>query len=122
MPEKSNLSSHQRIKYNIRKKVMGTSDRPRFTVFRSLNNIYVQLVDDINGKTLLTVSSVSKDVKTSLKDKISKIEKSKIIGKKLAEKAKENNITKVVFDRNGYLYHGRVKAIADAAREAGLEF
>jgi large subunit ribosomal protein L18 len=122
MPVKSNLSSHQRIKYNIRKKVMGTSDRPRFTVFRSLNNIYVQLVDDINGKTLLTVSSVSKDVKTSLKDKISKIEKSKIIGKKLAEKAKENNITKVVFDRNGYLYHGRVKAIADAAREAGLEF
>jgi large subunit ribosomal protein L18 len=80
------------------------------------------LVDDINGKTLFTVSTISKDVKDSLKEKASKTEKSKIIGKKLAEKALENNIKKVVFDRNGYLYHGRVKAIADAAREAGLEF
>ncbi|HEY3251146.1 MAG TPA: 50S ribosomal protein L18 [Ignavibacteria bacterium] len=122
MPLRSNLSSHQRIKYNIRKKVVGTATRPRFTVFRSLNNIYAQLVDDINGKTLFTVSTISKDVKDSLKEKASKTEKSKIIGKKLAEKALENNIKKVVFDRNGYLYHGRVKAIADAAREAGLEF
>ena len=122
MPVKSNLSPHKKIKYHIRKKVVGTASAPRLTVFRSLNNIYAQLIDDINGKTLLTISSITKDVKSALKEKISKTEKSKIIGKKLAEKALENNIKKVVFDRNGYLYHGRVKAIADAAREAGLEF
>ena len=122
MPVRSNLSSKQRIKYGIRKKVTGTASRPRFTVFRSLNNVYAQLIDDINGKTILSVSTISKGVKETLGAKISKTEKSKMIGKKLAEKALENNITKVVFDRNGYLYHGRVKAIADAAREAGLRF
>ena len=122
MPVRSNLSSRSRIKYSIRKKVLGTAAVPRLTVFRSLNNIYVQLVDDKSGKTLLTVSTISKDVKGMLIEKKSKTEKSKIIGKKLAELAQQKNIKKVVFDRNGYLYHGRVKAIADAAREAGLEF
>jgi large subunit ribosomal protein L18 len=122
MPVRSNLSTRKKIKYRIRKKAIGTESVPRFTVFRSLNNIYAQLVDDINKRTILTVSTVNKDVKGMLKEKISKTEKSKIIGKKLAEIAKEKNIKKVVFDRNGYLYHGRVKAIADAAREAGLEF
>jgi len=122
MPVRSNLSSHQRIKYSIRKKVLGTPERPRFTVFRSLNNISVQFIDDLNGKTILSVSTNSKDVKGVLTEKISKTEKSKIIGKKAAEKALEMNIKNVVFDRNGYLYHGRVKAIADAARAAGLKF
>jgi large subunit ribosomal protein L18 len=122
MPVRSNLSSHQKIKYSIRKKVIGTPERPRFTIFRSLNNVSVQLIDDLNGKTILSVSTNSKDVKLLLREKISKTEKGKIIGKKAAEKALEMNIKKVVFDRNGYLYHGRVKAIADAARAAGLEF
>jgi len=122
MPVRSNLPSRQRIKYRIRKKVQGTATVPRFTVFRSLNNIYAQLVDDVNGKTLLTVSTISKEVKSILKEKISKTEESKIIGQKLAEIAHGKNIKKVVFDRNGYLYHGRVKAIAEAARKAGLEF
>ncbi len=122
MPVRANLSSRKRIKYRIRKKVLGTASRPRFTVFRSLNNIYAQLVDDVNGKTLFTVSTISKEVKGLLKDKKSKTEESKQVGKKLAEMAIERNIKKVVFDRNGYLYHGRIKAIADSAREAGLEF
>lgn len=122
MPVRSNLTSHQKIKYGIRKKVIGTSERPRFNVFRSLNNISVQFIDDINGKTILSVSTTSKDVKGVIESKVSKTEKSKIIGKKAAEKALAMNIKKVVFDRNGYLYHGRVKAIADAARAAGLEF
>ena|SRR3990172_8453667 len=122
MPVRANLSSRKRIKYRIRKKVLGTASRPRFTVFRSLNNIYAQLVDDVNGKTLFTVSTISKEVKGLLKDKKSKTEESKQVGKKLAEMAIERNIKKVVFDRNGYLFHGRIKAIADSAREAGLEF
>jgi large subunit ribosomal protein L18 len=122
MPIRSNLSSKQRIKYGIRKKVIGTPDRPRFTVFRSLNNLYAQLIDDINGKTILSVSSISKDLKATLSEKSSKTAKSKLVGQRLAEKALEQNIKKVVFDRNGYLYHGRVKAVADAARQAGLEF
>ena len=122
MPVRANLTSHKRIKYSIRKKVIGTPERPRFTVYRSLNNISVQFIDDLNGKTILSVSTNSKDVKSLQKEKISKTERSKLIGKKAAEKALEMNIKKVVFDRNGYLYHGRVKAIADAARAAGLEF
>ena len=122
MPVRANLSSKNRIKYRIRKKVIGTTERPRLTVFRSMNNIYAQLVDDVNGKTLLSVSSISKELKSAYTDKKTKTEDSKLVGKKLAELAIEQKIKKVVFDRNGYLYHGRVKAIADAAREAGLEF
>lgn len=122
MPIRSNLTSRNRIKYRIKKRIKGTSSVPRFTVYRSLNNIYAQFVDDISGKTLLTVSTISKDMKQVLKEKKSKTEESRIIGQKVAEIAKEKNIKRVVFDRNGYLYHGRVKAIADAAREAGLEF
>jgi large subunit ribosomal protein L18 len=122
MPVRSNLSSHQRIKYRLRKRIKGTAERPRFTVYRSLNNISVQLIDDISGKTIFSVSTTSKDVKATLTDKVSKIEKSKIVGKTAAEKALSMNIKSVIFDRNGYLYHGRVKAIAEAARAAGLEF
>lgn len=122
MPVRTKLSSHKRIKYRIRKKVFGTPERPRFTVFRSTKNIYVQLVDDLNGKTLISVSTLSKTLKDQFADKKSKTDVSKVVGKKLAEMAIEKNIKKAVFDRNGYLFHGRVKAIADAAREAGLEF
>lgn len=122
MSVQNNLTSREKIKYRIRKRIKGTQQRPRLVVFRSLNNIYAQMIDDISGKTICSISNISKEVKGSSKDKASKLEKSKLVGKKIAEKAQELNIKKVVFDRNGYLYHGRVKAVADAAREAGLEF
>ena len=108
-----------RIKKRIRKVIHGTPDRPRMTVFRSNKEIYVQLIDDLANKTLLATSSQSDDISSQ---KITKIEKAKLVGKHIAEKAKEAGITSVVFDRNGYLYHGRVKALADAARENGLSF
>ena len=98
----------------VRKKVTGSSDRPRLVVFRSLKHIYAQLVDDVSGKTLLTVSDSKLEGKKS--------EKSAEVGKLLAARAKEAGVTSVVFDRAGYQYHGRVKAVADGAREGGLEF
>lgn len=107
-----------RIKTSIRRTVHGTAERPRLTVFRSNKDIYAQLVDDEQGHTLVSLSS--------LKDKgahgASGLEQAKLVGKALAEKAKSAGIERVVFDRNGYLYHGRVKALADAAREGGLNF
>jgi large subunit ribosomal protein L18 len=109
----------QRIKMRIRKVVAGTADRPRLTVYRSTKEIYVQLIDDNIGKTLLSASSKTKDVAGQ---KGTKTEKAVLVGKLIAEKALEQNIGLVVFDRNGYLYHGRVKALADAAREGGLKF
>lgn len=117
----SKLSSRERIKFRIRKRIVGTSDKPRLVVFRSLANIYAALVDDINNQTIFAVSSLSKEVSGS-KEKLHKKDKSKIVGKILAAKAKEKSIHKVVFDRNGYLYHGRVKSLADGAREGGLDF
>src|ERR1041385_1494273 len=99
----------------VRKKVTGTADRPRLVIFRSLKHIAAQLVDDVAGRTLMTVSS-------NEEDKGKKTEKSLAVGKRIASRAKEAGITKVVFDRAGYKYHGRVKAVADGAREAGLEF
>jgi large subunit ribosomal protein L18 len=111
-----------RIKAKIRKKVRGTQERPRLVVFRSLKHIYAQLIDDVNYNTLLSVSSLNKDIFEKLKDSKDNIEKSKIIGKIVAEKALAQNCSKVVFDRNGYIYHGRVKALADGAREGGLVF
>jgi large subunit ribosomal protein L18 len=118
MPTKTKLTPREKIKLRLRKKIIGTAEVPRLAVFRSLSNVYAQLIDDINGKTICSVSSLIKGnaVKTS------KTDKSKLVGKMIAEKAAEKNISKVVFDRNGYLYHGRVKAIAEAAREAGLKF
>jgi large subunit ribosomal protein L18 len=106
----------------IRKKVTGTEARPRLTVFRSNAQIYAQIIDDSTGKTLVSVSSIAKDIKESIKSVKGKIEVSKTIGAAIAKKALEANITTVVFDRNGYRYHGRVKAVADAARNAGLKF
>jgi len=106
----------KRVKRGIRKKISGTAERPRLTVFRSNANIYAQLVDDLNGKTLASASSLQKDVKGK-----NPIEVGKAVGIKLAEVAKAEGIAAVVFDRNGYQYHGRVQALADGAREGGLK-
>jgi large subunit ribosomal protein L18 len=108
-----------RIKQRIRKIVTGTAERPRMTVFRSCKEIYVQLIDDQAGKTLFSSSSMEPEISSK---KAAKLEKAVMVGKAIAEKAKEAGITEVVFDRNGYLYHGRVKSLADAARGNGLKF
>ncbi len=108
----------QRIKYRIRKRLSGSGERPRMTVFRSNKQIYVQLVDDLTGETLVAASSKEKEIASQ---KVNKVEQAKLVGKRIAEKAKEKGIETVVFDRNGYLYHGRVKNLADAARESGLK-
>ena len=108
----------QRIKYRIRKRLSGSGERPRMTVYRSNKQIYVQLVDDISGQTLVSASSKEKEIASQ---KVNKIDQAKLVGKRIAEKAKEKGIESVVFDRNGYLYHGRVKNLADAARESGLK-
>ncbi len=116
------LAGRTRRHIRIRKKVMGTAERPRLTVFRSLNHIYAQLVDDLTGRTILTVSSMDKEVAPRLKETKGKIEAGKLVGKQIAARAKEKGIERVCFDRSGYLYHGRVKAVAEGAREGGLNF
>jgi large subunit ribosomal protein L18 len=112
------LIKRQKIRYRIRKKVAGSSDKPRLSVFRSNSEIYAQLIDDDNGKTIAAASSRDKDIAAQ---KVTKTEKSKLVGLAIARKATELGISKVVFDRGGNLYHGRVKAIAEAAREGGLQ-
>ena len=114
--EKKEIRS--RIHDRIRRKLRGTAERPRLAVFRSVAHIYAQVIDDAEGKTLVSASSVDKGGKTNGGN----VKAAKAIGKLVAERAKEKGITKVVFDRGGYQYHGRVKALADAARAAGLEF
>ena len=114
----SKAERRQRIKYRIRKRLSGSEARPRMTVYRSNKQIYVQLVDDVSGQTLVSASSKEKEIASQ---KVNKIEQAKLVGKRIAEKAKEKGIETVVFDRNGYLYHGRVKNLADAARESGLK-
>ncbi|HOV99552.1 MAG TPA: 50S ribosomal protein L18 [Bacteroidota bacterium] len=120
----TNKSQSKRIKKKnrIRKKIQGTPECPRLVVFRSTKHAYAQIVDDLSGKTLLSVSTLSKEVRDEAKTIAKPVERFKFIGKAIAKKAIENNITKVVFDRNGYLYHGRIKALADGAREGGLKF
>jgi large subunit ribosomal protein L18 len=108
--------SHDRI----RKKLQGTSDRPRLNVYRSLNHIYVQVIDDLSGKTLVAASTA--EGKKEERRSGGNVASAKAVGKVIAERAKAKGVTKVVFDRGGYIYHGRVKALADAAREAGLQF
>ena len=115
----SKLAQRQKIRYRIRKKVQGTASKPRLSVFRSNAEIYCQLIDDVNGVTLAAASSAEKDIAAQ---KVAKIEKAKLAGQSIAKKATALSITSVVFDRGGFLYHGRVKALADAAREAGLKF
>jgi len=104
----------------IRKKINGTVEAPRLAVYRSNKQIYVQVVNDLNGETILSASSKEKDI--AAQTGIKKIEQAKLVGKLLAAKCKEKGIEKVVFDRSGYKYHGRVKSLADAAREGGLKF
>jgi large subunit ribosomal protein L18 len=116
------LKGRSRRHMRIRKKVMGTAERPRLTVFRSLNHIYAQLVDDLAGRTILTVSDRDKEVVPQLGSAKGKIQAGKLVGKQIAAKAKEKGIERVCFDRGGYLYHGRVKAVAEGAREGGLNF
>jgi large subunit ribosomal protein L18 len=113
------LEKRQKIRYRIRKKVSGTAQKPRLAVFRSNMDIYVQLIDDTNGLTLASASSRDKDIKAQ---KGTKVEKSKMVGEAIARKAKDLGITTIVFDRGGNLYHGRVKSVADGAREGGLQF
>ncbi len=116
------ITTRSRARVKIRKKVAGSADKPRLSVYRSLNNIYAQLIDDSTGNTVLSVSSLSPDLKTEIKSVKSKVEKSRLIGNAIAKKALAKNIKNVVFDRSGYKYHGRVKAVADGAREGGLVF
>jgi len=115
------IERRERRKDGMRKRIRGSTERPRLTVFRSLKNIYAQLIDDERGVTICEASSKSKDIRGSIKSG-GNIEAAKLIGKALAERATAKNVTQVCFDRNGYRYHGRVKALADAAREAGLKF
>ncbi|MCX6138310.1 MAG: 50S ribosomal protein L18 [Ignavibacteriales bacterium] len=122
MIKKDRAQRRERIKVSIRKRIYGTPERPRLTVYRSLNDIYGQIIDDVSGRTLVSVSSISKEVREEVVATKTKVAKSTIIGKLLAKKAIEKNIATVVFDRNGYLYHGRVKALAEGAREGGLKF
>ena len=111
--------ARQKIRYRIRKKISGSAVTPRLSVFRSNADIYAQLIDDQTGTTLASASSRQKDI---LAQKVAKSEKSKMVGEQIAKKAVELGIKKVVFDRGGYIYHGRVKAVADGAREGGLDF
>lgn len=112
----ANTDRRVRIKAHIRHKVSGNAQKPRLTVFRSNTQIYAQVIDDVQGKTIASASSLG------IKDKMNKTEQAAKVGALVAKSAQEAGITEVVFDRNGYLYHGRVKQLADAAREAGLKF
>ena len=110
-----------RRKKQIRKKINGTLERPRLVVYRSLNEIYAQIVDDVQGKTLFAANSLMKELKPLFAGKKGKIAKSEVVGEYIAKKALDRGIESVVFDRGGYKYHGRVKAVAEAARKAGLK-
>ena len=121
---KTREDRRDRIKHRIRKRVRGVGERPRLTVYRSVAHIYVQVIDDMTGRTIASASSVEPSVKGVLETqaKGGNVAGAQAIGKTIAERLLEKGVTRVVFDRNGFLYHGRVKAVADAAREAGLEF
>ena len=115
---KQRVEARGRIRERIRRKVLGSADRPRMAVFRSLKHIYVQVIDDATGKTLVSASSLDKDSTARGANQAA----AKAVGALIAKKAKDKGISRVVFDRGGYLYHGNIKALADAARENGLEF
>ena len=116
------IDRRSKKKIRIQKKIKGTAERPRLAVFRSLNQIYGQLIDDSQQKTIMSVSSLAKEIADDVKNAKGKIAKSEIVGEFLAKKAIEKGITTVVFDRSGYQYHGRVKALAEGARKGGLKF
>ena len=109
-----------KIRRSIRKKISGTTETPRFSVFRSNKHIFAQLVDDLNAVTLVSASSLSKEI--AGKKDINKTEQAKLVGELIAKKAAEKNISTALFDRGGFLYHGRIKSLADSAREGGLKF
>lgn len=115
----SKTISRQKIRYRIRRKIAGTAEKPRLSVYRSNTEIYVQLIDDDKNITLVSASSKEKDI---VAQQVNKTEKSKLVGAAIARKAGDLGLKKVIFDRGGFLYHGRVKALADGAREGGLEF
>jgi large subunit ribosomal protein L18 len=115
----SKFSRRERIRFGIRTKISGTAQKPRLSVFRSNTDIYAQLIDDVNGVTLAAATSREKDI---IAHKVNKTEKGRLVGASLARKAVGLGLTTCVFDRGGYLYHGRVKAVADGAREGGLQF
>ncbi len=119
MATKKKIDRRTRIKYRVRKSVRGTTDKPRLSVFRSNKAIYAQVIDDLAGKTLAAASSQDKEMGEK---KMTKTETAREVGKLIAERAKEAGIETIVFDRNGYLYHGRVKSLAEGAREGGLKF
>jgi large subunit ribosomal protein L18 len=121
---KTREDRRNRIKLRLRKRISGDQDRPRLTVYRSLTHIYVQVIDDMTGQTLASAATTEATVKSGLKGKTRGSNKAgaELIGQTIAQRLKDKGITKVVFDRNGYLYHGRIQAVADAARKAGLEF
>jgi len=117
----SRLIGRERRKLRVRGNVSGTAERPRLTIFRSLSHMYAQVIDDVAGKTLAHASTLTKTVKGGITE-ATKTDAAKAVGKAIAELLKKQGVERVVFDRNGYLYHGRVRALADAAREAGLKF
>jgi large subunit ribosomal protein L18 len=122
MITKSRVQHRARLKHHIRLRISGTPETPRLSVFKSLRHVYAQVIDDASGKTLLSVSDLSKEIREKLQGLKGQVALAKQVGKAAAQKAAERGITKVVFDRNGYLYHGVVKAVADGAREGGLKF
>jgi large subunit ribosomal protein L18 len=121
MAEKSRSASRIRRHLRVRKNVFGTGERPRLSVFRSINEIYAQVIDDLDGNTLISASSIDTDLRTKMAG-LKKSEQAKLVGQAVAERAKNKGIESVVFDRGGFRYTGRVKALADGAREGGLEF
>ena len=120
-PQKMKAKGRVRRRRRVRRRVFGEPGKPRLTIFRSLGHIYAQIVDDVAARTLVAASSLSKELKGKVKSG-GNVESAKVVGKLLGKKAKAAGIERVAFDRNGYKYHGRVKAFADAAREAGLKF
>ena len=124
MQIKTKEDRRDRIKFRIRKRMAGTPERPRLSVFRSVSHIYVQVIDDRTGKTVASASTIDAVVKEQLPKGVAggNLKGAELVGTAIAERLKEKGITKVVFDRNGFLYHGRVRAVAEAARSAGLEF
>lgn len=118
---KAKLKGRAARKVRVRRKVCGTPDRPRLTVYKSLKHIYAQIVDDSTGQTLVAASTIGRDTRDSLK-KTGTVDAAKVVGLAIGRKALSRDINRVIFDRNGYAYHGQVKALADAAREAGLQF
>jgi large subunit ribosomal protein L18 len=124
MQIKTKDDRRQRIKFRIRKRMLGTTERPRLSVFRSVSHIYVQVIDDSSGQTLASASSIDAALKAKMdaETRAGNRKGAELVGRTIAERLKEKGISRVVFDRNGFLYHGRVRAVAEAARSAGLEF